>query len=110
MKGITRHLASNGEYTRLVYAPDQFPIPHLQPERPVPIHIRVTRKASKRSPQDEFKQSCRLSLSNRAGPNATGDRKPRHKATGKGKFAKPSGKKKTAKPMAKSAHSVFFLS
>ncbi len=42
-----------------------------------------------------------LGAKDRAGPNATGDRKPRHKATGKGKFAKPSGKKKTAKPMGK---------
>ena len=35
------------------------------------------------------------------GADDRGAKKPRHKATGKGKFAKPSGKKKSAKPMGK---------
>lgn len=35
------------------------------------------------------------------GDNDRGTKKPRHKATGKGKFAKPAAKKKTSKPMGK---------
>lgn len=35
------------------------------------------------------------------GANDRGPKKPRHKASGKGKFAKPTGKKKTVKPMGK---------
>jgi len=35
------------------------------------------------------------------GANDRGAKKPRHKASGKGKFAKPSGKKKTVKPIGK---------
>jgi len=35
------------------------------------------------------------------GANDRGAKKPRHKATGKGKFAKPAAKKKTVKPMGK---------
>ncbi|WP_456385966.1 DEAD/DEAH box helicase [Profundibacter sp.] len=35
------------------------------------------------------------------GADDRGPKKPRHKATGKGKFAKPSAKKKTTKPMGK---------
>jgi len=35
------------------------------------------------------------------GENDRGPKKPRHKASGKGKFAKPSAKKKTSKPMGK---------